>query len=198
MSTETDYEKLLKKQILAFDLHKNQSYVNRLLKEGEIKGYIKLQAFYKTVLEARYIQKEETKKSFKDIETSMKKFKIDIDGPKISSDIYRFYQMLTNNLKTSRDDLAVLKATESIFLDLSIDVENSLTSLDILEKIASNKGRYSNDVQARIDSGFCGLKRPGGTKKFNCDGEVVEGTKYCKEHLKQHDPIAYTDIFPED
>jgi len=31
-------ETLLKKQVLAFELHKNQSYVDRLLKEGEIIG----------------------------------------------------------------------------------------------------------------------------------------------------------------
>jgi len=193
----TDYDKLLEKQILAFDLHKNQSYVERLMKEGEIKGYTDLLHLYKSVMEAKYLQAKEKLKSFKGIENAMKKFNIDTDGPKYSKDIHKFYRLLNSKIKTARNELNIMKATENIFNLLSNDVENSLTSLDILNTVKENKRKYSPDVQLRVDSGKCALKRPGGKKKFSCDCKVILGAKYCKEHLKQYSPLDYTDIFPE-
>ena len=193
----TDYEKLLKRQIISFDLHKNQSYVDRLMKEGEIRGLIKLKNFYLNIIKAKYIQKQEKMKSFKNIEDSLKKFDILKHGEKASIDLYKVYKQIDSSITNLRDELNILKATEFVFATLDKDIENSLTSLDILEQIKETKGKFSPDVKVRVDAGLCGLKRPGGKKKFSCNGKVVTGTKYCKEHLKKYDPISYTDIFEE-
>jgi hypothetical protein len=194
---ENNFDKLLKKQILAFELHKNQSYVDRLLKEGEIKGLLKLQSFYKSIIEAKYMQKQEKLKSFKSYEVSLKKYNIDTDGPKVAKELYKVYKYLENSISALRDELSILKATENIFSILDRDIEDSLTNLDILNNLKENKGKFSPDVQARVDAGLCGLKRPGGKKKFICDGKIIQGTKYCKEHLIKYDPVTYTDIFEQ-
>jgi len=195
--TKEDYEHLIKKQILSFNLHKNQSYVDRLMKEGEIKGLSKLKNYYKNVIEAKYLQKQEKLKSFKDKETSMKKFDIAKEGPKIAKEIYSVYRQCDVSLSRLKEELCVLKALEKLFIQLDRDVEDALTSIDILDRLKENKGKYSPDVQARVDAGKCALKRPGGKKKFPCDNSIVPGTKYCKEHLKKYEPIMYADIFPE-
>jgi len=199
MSDKENYENLIKKQILSFDLHKNQSYVDRLMKEGEIKGLLKLQKFYRNTIEAKYLIKQEKLKSFKSIEASMKKFDIEKDGPKVAKEIYFAYKQLLVVIHRLRDELCILKATEKIFADLDRDVENTLTSLDILSELKEVREvkKYSPDVQIRVDNNLCALKRPGGKKKFVCNNEIVPGTKYCKEHLKKYEPIIYTDIFPE-
>jgi hypothetical protein len=155
----------LKKQILAFELHKNQTYVDRLLKEGEIQGYKKILDVYSGLLD--------------------------------NEDIKKSYNTIKKLLDKSIEELNYLKGSEYVFNKLNEDIENNLTSLDILEKIKFKK-EYSKDIQVRIDNGKCALKRPGGKKKFMCDDEVVKGTKYCKEHLKKYEPIKYTEIFPKD
>jgi len=192
-----DYNNLLKKQILAFELHKNQSYVDRLMKEGEIKGLLKLKTFYQSVIKAKYMLKQEKLKSFKSYEVSLKKYNIDVDGPKVAKELYDVYSQLENTLVTLGNDLNILRATEMIFSSLDADIEKSLTSLDLLEELRQNKDKYSPDVQVRVDAGLCGLKRPGGKKKFVCDAEVVPGTKYCKKHLLKYNPVKYSDIFDE-
>lgn len=40
-------DNLVKKMVLSYELHKNQTYVDRLLKEGEIEGYKKIKILYK-------------------------------------------------------------------------------------------------------------------------------------------------------
>lgn len=37
----------MKKMVLSYELHKNQTYVDRLLKEGELEGYKKIKSLYK-------------------------------------------------------------------------------------------------------------------------------------------------------
>lgn len=40
-------DNLVKRMVLSYELHKNQTYVDRLLKEGEIEGYKKIKILYK-------------------------------------------------------------------------------------------------------------------------------------------------------
>ena len=52
------------------------------------------------------------------------------------------------------------------------------------------------DVEIRLKTNKCALKRPGKVK-FPCDGEIIKGEKYCKEHLKQFKPDKYYEIFED-
>ena len=183
---------LMKKQVLLFDMRKKQSYVDRLMKEGELQGYTKLKEFYKKVLEAKYLVKEEKKKSFKDVETSMNNFDIYLFGSKNEADLYEIYATLNTKISSTSQDVVQLKARELVFADLDKDLMNSLNSLDILEELKTKK--IPKDVSARIKNGLCALKRPGGKQKFICDNEVLEGSKYCEEHLIKYDPILYTEL----
>jgi len=191
-----DFDLLLKKQILAFDLRKKQTYLDRVMKEGEIKGYTSLIQLYKSVLEAKYLVQEEKKKSFKSVEASMKKFDLAKFGKKSEKELYNIYSTLVSKEAQAKNELCILKGTEQVFNVLNKDLYYSLTSMDILERLKTKE--YPKDVELRINSGKCALKRPGGKQKFSCDNEIVEGTKYCKEHLMKYEPVLYTDIFPEE
>jgi hypothetical protein len=159
----------LKRQILAFDLHKKQTYVDRIMKEGEIIGLKRMIKLYQNLME---------------------------NNP--SDEFKVYHDILKNSLHTATDELYILKASENIFSTLDKDVQDSLTSLDILERVKIQKDEFSPDVQARIKTGKCALKRPGGKKKFSCDDNIIAGTKYCKTHLKKYEPIKYCELIPKD
>jgi hypothetical protein len=75
---------------------------------------------------------------------------------------------------------------------LDSDLENNLRSLDLLDRL-SNK-EVPKDIEIRISSGKCALKRPGKVK-FPCENEILEGEQYCKEHLKEFKPERYIELF---
>jgi hypothetical protein len=162
----TDGEKLLKKMVLSYELFKNQTYVERLMKEGEVQGYKKIISIYNAAIE----QGNEIDKSL--------------------------FIILQTKIQVAQEELQVLKAQENILNKMNQDLENNLSTMDISliieENIKNNK--YPKDVQARIKAGFCALKRPG-KGGFTCKQPIVNGTKYCKEHLEKYDKLAFVDLF---
>jgi len=95
-------EKLLRKMVLSYELHKNQAYVERLLKEGEIEGYKKILNIYKSA--------------------SIKNKIIDEKDLII---------ILQGKIKIATDELFILKAQENIFNLMNKDLEDNLVSLDL-------------------------------------------------------------------
>jgi len=162
--SKTQTDNILKKMVLSYELHKNQTYVERLLKEGEINGYKKILHTYES---------SDDQESLKEI-----------------------YTILNTRIRKAQEELVILKAQEEILNKMNSDLENNLISLDINSLLEKTKTKYSPDVQKRINKGLCGLKRPG-KGGFVCENEVIQGSKYCKEHLKKYDKIRYTDLIDE-
>lgn len=160
-------DKLLKRMILSYELHKNQAYVDRLLKEGEISGYQKILKIYNTALN---------------------------NGKIIEADLI---VLLQSRISIAKEELIILKAQENIFNLMNENLEDNLGTLDIANLIKENISKYPADVTARIKMRLCALKRPG-KGGFTCNKDIINGSKYCDEHLKKYDKITYTDLVPND
>jgi len=184
----TEFEILLKKQVLSFNKNKKQSYVNRLLKEGEIIGLNSILLKFKEIIEVKYIIENKLSELPKDFIFNKSKNK----------DLIIAYNLIKEKLNKAETELIQLKAIEDVINEINKDLENNLSSMDIKDKLSLYKNKFSNDVQARINSGLCGLKRPGGNKKFSCENPVISETKYCKKHLLKYNPILYSELFKED
>jgi len=199
-SQKENLDKVFEKLVLGYELQKNQSYVDRIMAEGELSVLVKLKKYYEILMESKFLAKERKSKNFKDDETSLKKWDVNKQGKKITPETYSLYKDLENEIIKAKEKICIKKSLEELFNKMNKNLEETLFSTDLLNDLieAKKNKKYPVDVQLRIDSGKCALKRPGSAKKFSCDNEVVEGTKYCKEHLKKYDPITYTDIFPNE
>lgn len=192
--TEQTVEKMFELMVKKFDLHKKQSTTDTLIKKGEIQSINKLIALFETQIKAKYIESQRKLKSFKSDEISMSKFSMDIHGVKYP-DLYNTYQYLKVSKTKEINLYSELTAKEKLFEILDKNLEDSLRDLDLLETMS--KKELAQDVQIRIDTGKCALKRPGRIK-FPCDSELVQGEKYCKEHLKQFHPERYFELFDKE
>lgn len=161
------YDKLLKKMVISYNLYKKQAYVDRLMKEGELQGYNKILSVYNS--------------------NTVEEFQEEINALKV---------ILKGRINQTKDQIKVLKAKEELMSKMDLDLEENLSSLDILNQLEENKDKYPKDVQVRVDNNLCALKRPG-KGGFVCDKPVVKGSKYCKEHLEQFDKLLYADLFPK-
>ena len=145
--------------VLSYELHKNQTYVDRLLKEGEIQGYLKILNLYKG---------------------------------NISKDQEYLLSILESKIKIAQEGLIILKAQENILNLMNKDLEDTLGTMDIGNLIKENKAKYPVDIEERIKTGKCALKRPG-KGGFVCDNEIVKGSKYCAEHNYKYNKIWMVD-----
>jgi len=145
--------------VLSYELHKNQTYVDRLLKEGEIQGYLKILNLYKG---------------------------------NISKDQEYLLSILESKIKIAQEGLIILKAQENILNLMNKDLEDTLGTMDIGNLIKENKAKYPVDIEERIKTGKCALKRPG-KGGFVCDNEIVNGSKYCAEHNYKYNKIWMVD-----
>jgi len=150
---------VMKKMILSYELMKNQAYVDRLLKEGELKGYKKIKQLY--------LQGE--------VEDTI-------------------MVILSTKISLSSEELQMLKAKEDILNEMNSNLEELLSTMDITNLM--KKAKYPKDVQARISQNLCALKRPG-KGGFNCDEELIKGSKYCRSHLEKFDKVRFTDLIDE-
>jgi len=112
-------EHLMKKMILSYELFKNQSYVDRLLKEGEIQGYKKILLSYETNINEQdliFIIKNRIKKAEDELI------------------ILKAQEKIMNKMnKELEDNLSTLDITEIIN-------ENIMKyPLDVTERIKTNK-----------------------------------------------------------
>lgn len=194
-ANETDYDMVLKYLIKSYDLYKKQSKADSLMQEGKVSALEDMRQLVLGGIKSRYLEKERKRKAFKDDETAMGKFSIEKIGPSYK-ELYTIYTLLDGQINKERDELVILKATERLMERMDSELENSLVELSMLEEVRSRATTvYPLDVKVRLDANLCGLKRPGGRKVFPCDEPPVEGTKYCKEHLKMHEPVLYSELF---
>jgi len=191
---QKNYENLFKLMIKKFDLFKKQSTTDSLIKKGEINAINKMTNIIETQIKALYLAKEEKKKSFKDSETSLKKFNINEFGPKYAKELYSALSFSKSTLTKNKAELNHFMAVEKLFELLDNNLESSLSDLDLLSAMEKSREKPSKDIEVRMETGKCALKRPGRIK-FPCEKDLVPGEKYCKEHLKQFHPDRYFDIF---
>jgi hypothetical protein len=182
-------DKLMELMVRSFNLYKKQSTAEALIKKGELISYERTKSILENQIKIQFLEKERSKKNYKDDETSMKKF--NIDDFKESS-IYISLQYINSSIFRIKNELLKAEAIENVIDKLDNDLENNLRSLDLLDKL-SNK-ETSKDIEIRLSSRKCALKRPGKVK-FPCDNELVTGEQYCKEHLKQFKPERYIELF---
>lgn len=192
--TEQEYDKLFNLMVKKFDLHKKQSTTDVFIKKGEISAIQKIINLTESQIKSKFLEKQRKLKSYKDDETSMKKFNIDTFGTKECKDIFGVYQYTKATLSRERAELSELEAIERVFDRLDLNLDESIRDIDLINTIKENKNNVSKDVEVRMQSGKCALKRPGRVK-FPCNEPLVEGEKYCKEHLKQFNPERYYEIF---
>lgn len=193
--TEEDYNKIIKYMIKSYDLFKKQSKGDSLIQEGKVSALEDMKRVIIYGIKSRFLDKERKKKTFKSDEKAMEKFSIDKIGPQFK-ELYTIYTFLTGSITKEREELVVLQATERLMERMDSELENSLVELSMLEEARNRADNiYPIDVKVRIDNNLCGLKRPGGKKPFPCDSQPVEGTKYCKEHLKKYEPLKYAEMF---
>ena len=189
--TDNTVNKMFELMVKKFDLHKKQSTTDVFIKKGEINSINKLITLFEMQIKAKFLEAQRKLKSYKSDEVSMAKFSMDIHGPKYP-DLFNTYLYLKVSKTKEINVYSELTAKEKLFEILDKNLEESLRELDLLE-IMSNK-KIAQDVQIRLNTGKCAMKRPGRVK-FPCDEELVEGEKYCKEHLKQFHPERYFEIF---
>jgi hypothetical protein len=193
---EKDYNKLFSLLVKKFDLHKKQSTTDIFIKKGEISALGKIATILENQIKGKYLEKQRKLKSYKDDETSMKKFDLHSFGSKNAKEVYTVLQLTNANIAKEKSLMNQTVALEKLFEILDGNVEQSLRELDMYKVIEENKSNLPKDVEIRMGTGKCALKRPGRVK-FPCDNELVPGEKYCKEHLKQFNPERYYELFEE-
>lgn len=185
-------DKVLELMIKSFNLYKKQSTAESLIKKGELISYERTKNILENQLKIKFLEKERTKKSYKDDETSMKKFDVnDFKG----SELFNTLQYINVTITKLKNELLKAEAIEAVIERLDSDLENNLRSLDLLDRL-SNK-EIPKDIEARLSTGKCALKRPG-RNKFPCDNPVLEGEQYCKDHLREFKPERYIELFGEE
>ena len=193
---EKDYNKLFSLLVKKFDLHKKQSTTDIFIKKGEISALNTIIKTLEAQIKSKYINKQRKLKSFKNDENSMKKFDIHSFGPKHSKEIYAVLQLIKGKLSKEQGLMNETVALEKLFDVLDSNLEKSLRELDMFKFIDERKNNNSKDIEVRMTTGKCALKRPGRVK-FPCDNDLVPGEKYCKEHLKLFNPERYYDLYEE-
>jgi len=193
---EKDYNKLFSLLVKKFDLHKKQSSADVFIKKGEISALNKIITILETQIKGKFLDKQRKLKSYKDDETAMKKFNINVFGPKNAPEIYSVYQLTKSNIAKEEASMNETVALEKLFELLDNNLTESLKELDLFKVMEEGKTNVAKDVELRMNTGKCALKRPGRVK-FPCNNELVQGEKYCKEHLKQFNPERYYDLFEE-
>ena len=193
---EKDYNKLFSLLVKKFDLHKKQSTTDIFIKKGEISALGKIATILENQIKGKFLEQQRKLKSYKDDETSMKKFDIHSFGPKNTNEIYSVLQITNANISKEKTLMNQTIALEKLFEILDGNIEQSLRELDMYKIIEDNKSNVPKDVEIRMGTGKCALKRPGRTK-FPCDNELVPGEKYCEEHLKQFNPEKYYELFED-
>lgn len=175
------------------NLNKKQTESEVLIQKGSIVALERMILLLENEILIRYINKEKNSKSFKDEETSLKKYNLDEVGDKVAPETYSVLLSTKLMLEKERSVLIDKIALENLFLKLDDNLENTLVELDLLDFLES-KSSVSKDVEIRMGTGLCALKRPGRVK-FPCNDNIVEGEKYCKEHLKMFTPEKYFEKF---
>jgi hypothetical protein len=113
-----------------------------------------------------------------------------------SNEVQKLKARINSDLMKSREQLSILKAEEKIFSKLDKSLEKNLLSLDILNELEESHSKFPKEIQKRVDTGKCGLKRPG--KGFICEAKVIEGEKYCRRHLQQYNKVRYLELFGDE
>lgn len=194
--TKEDYNKLFSLMVKKFDLHKKQSTTDIFISKGEISALNKIYIILENQIKGAFLEKQRKLKSYKDDKTSLKKFDLHTFGSKHSPGIYSVLQITKSKISKENTLMNQTIALEKLFEILDSDVEQSLREMDLYKVMEDNRSNLPKDVEMRISTGKCALKRPGRIK-FPCDNELVPGEKYCKEHLKQFNPERYFDLFEE-
>lgn len=194
---EKDYSNLFTLLVKKFNLHKKQSSTDVFIKKGEITALGKILSILEALIKSKYIEKQRLTKTYKDDETSLKKYKIDEFGSKFTPDIYSVYQYIKTTLIQEKGELTEINAVERVFDKLDLNLENSLRDLDLLNVITESRNNPNSTIGSRTSEGICSMTRPG-RNKFPCNEVIVPGTVYCKEHLKQFKPDVYFDIFDKE
>jgi len=116
-------DKILKKMVLSYDLHKKQAYVEKLRKEGEIQGYHKLLQF----IEGDSIEVQKLKAK---INSDLIQAKEELSVLKAEEKIFnKLDQDLERNLLTL-DIAEELEQSKSVFpKDVTARIENSKCGL---------------------------------------------------------------------
>jgi hypothetical protein len=193
MEISLSNENFFKIFIKNYDIKYTQQLLLYHEKIGELKSTESITTNVLNEIKKKFVEIESKKKTFKSKEITLTKFNIDKLPKSLLSlkEIYDFYRV---NTSTYKKDLVQIKANINLLDTMNSSIDESALSTDIIEELNQTVNPL---LQKRLDDKVCGFRRPG-RNPFPCDGELVEGTIYCKDHLKEYEPLKYVDIFKED